>query len=276
MEHWMCQTCGVQFAASEQPPTSCPICSDERQYIGPNGQQWTTLAQMRQQSYQSKYVEHEPGLIGVGATPSFAIGQRALLLRHPEGNVLWDCLSYFDDTTVAEIERLGGASAMAISHPHYYSTMVEWADRFDMPIYLHEADRQWVMRPDDRITFWSGETRQLKGGVTLIRLGGHFAGGTVLHWAQGVEGRGALLSGDIIQVVPDHRWVSFMYSYPNLIPLSASEVARIRDTISPWRFERIYGAWFDRITPEDGHAAVIRSADRYIRALGEPPHQSIE
>ena len=53
MEHWICQTCGVQFAASEQPPATCPICSDERQYIGPNGQQWTTLAQMRQQSYKS-------------------------------------------------------------------------------------------------------------------------------------------------------------------------------------------------------------------------------
>ena len=276
MEYWICQTCGAQFSASEQPPEACPICSDERQYIGPNGQQWTTLAQMRQQGYKSKYVEHEPGLIGVGATPSFAIGQRALLLRHPDGNILWDCLSYFDDATVAEIERLGGVSAIAISHPHYYSTMVEWADRFDMPIYLHEADRQWVMRPDDRITFWSGETRPLRDGVTLIRLGGHFAGGTVLHWAQGADGRGALLSGDIIQVVSDHRWVSFMYSYPNLIPLPATEVARIRDTISPWPFERIYGAWFERITPEDGHAAVIRSADRYIRALSEPPGKPSE
>jgi hypothetical protein len=271
MEHWMCQTCGVQFAASEQPPDVCPICSDERQYIGPDGQQWTTLARMRQQGYRSKYVEHEPGLIGVGATPSFAIGQRALLLRHPEGNVLWDCLSYFDDTTVAELERLGGVSALAISHPHYYSTMVEWADRFDMPICLHEADRQWVMRPDDRITFWSGETRSLKEGVTLVRLGGHFAGGTVLHWAQGADSRGALLSGDTIQVVADHRWVSFMYSYPNLIPLPAAEVARIRDTIRRWRFERVYGAWFDRVVPQDAHAAVLRSADRYIRALSEPP-----
>jgi hypothetical protein len=191
MEHWICQTCGVQFAASEQPPDTCPICSDERQYIGPNGQQWTTLAQMRQQGYQSKYVEHEPGLIGVGATPSFAIGQRALLLRHPEGNILWDCLTYFDDTTVAEIERLGGVSALAISHPHYYSTMVEWADRFDMPIYLHEADRQWLMRPDDRITFWSGETRPLKDGVTLIHLGGHFAGGLALGARRGGQGRAA-------------------------------------------------------------------------------------
>jgi hypothetical protein len=57
----------------------------------------------------------------------------------------------------------------------------------------------------------------------------------------------------------------------NLIPLPAAEVARIRDTIRPWRFERVYGAWFDRIVPQDAHTAVMRSADRYIRALSATP-----
>ncbi|HEX9069053.1 MAG TPA: MBL fold metallo-hydrolase [Ktedonobacterales bacterium] len=267
MEHWICVTCGVQFPASEQPPERCPICTDARQYIGPNGQQWTTLAQMRAQDYQSAYQEHEPGLTGIGTSPSFAIGQRALLVRHPQGNVLWDCMTFFNDATLAEIERLGGVTAMAISHPHYYSTMVEWARHFDMPVYLHEADRKWVMRSDEHLTFWSGDQRPLKDGLTLLRLGGHFAGGTVLHWAQGAEGRGALLSGDIIQVVSDRRWVSFMYSYPNLVPLPAAEVARIQAAIAPWRFERLYGAWFDRVILHDAHDAVQRSADRYIEAL---------
>ena len=46
----------------------------------------------------------------------------------------------------------------------------------------------------------------------------------MLHWAGGADGRGALLSGDIVQVVPDRRYVSFMYSYPNLIPLPAAAV----------------------------------------------------
>src|SRR5713101_2309095 len=124
-------------------------------------------------------------------------------------------MSLIDDETAAGIERLGGLSAIAISHPHYYSTMVEWADRFDAPIYLHEADREWVMRPSERIRFWSGETYALADGITLIRLGGHFPGGTVLHWKEGAGGKGVLLSGDIIQVVADRRWVSFMYSYPN-------------------------------------------------------------
>ena len=267
MEHWICVTCGTQFAASEQPPEACPICSDERQYIGYNGQEWTTLAQMRQEGFRNEFREHEPGLVGIGTTPSFAIGERALLLQHPQGNILWDCMTLLDDETEAEIRRLGGLSTIAISHPHYYSSMVEWAERFDASIYLHEADRQWVMRPSERITFWAGETLPLRDGVTLYRLGGHFAGGTVLHWQQGMNGKGALLAGDIIQVVADRQWVSFMYSYPNLIPLPASEVLRMRDKVEPLEFERLYGAWFERIVVQDAHAAVLRSADRYIHAL---------
>jgi hypothetical protein len=103
--------------------------------------------------------------------------------------------------------------------------------------------------------------------MTLIRLGGHFPGGTVLHWMQGADGKGALLSGDIIQVVADRQWVSFMYSYPNLIPLPAEVVQRIRNTIAPYRFERLYGAWFERMVLRDAHDAVVRSADRYMQAL---------
>jgi hypothetical protein len=272
MEKWICTTCGTQFPPSEQQPEACPICNDERQYVGYQGQQWTTLAQMQQEGFRNEFKEHEPGLIGIGTTPSFAIGERALLVQNEQGNVLWDCMSLIDGETVAGIERLGGLTAIAISHPHFYSTMVEWADRFDIPIYLHEADREWVMRPSERITFWSGETYPLSDNMTLLRLGGHFPGGTVLHWKQGAGGKGALLSGDIIQVVADRRWVSFMYSYPNLIPLPAAEIRRMRDTIAPYQFERLYGAWFERVVTEDAHDAVLRSAERYIRALQSVRH----
>ena len=274
MEKWICFTCGTQFPPSEQPPETCPICLDERQYVGYNGQQWTTLAKIQNDGFRNEFKEHEPGLIGIGTTPSFAIGERALLIQSPQGNILWDCMSLIDEETIARIKRLGGLTAIAISHPHYYSTMVEWATSFDIPIFLHEADRQWVMYPSERITFWSGETFPLSDDMVLIRLGGHFAGGTVLHWQQGVDGKGALLAGDIIQVVADRQWVSFMYSYPNLIPLPAAEIKRIRDTIAPYPFERLYGAWFERVVTHDAHAVVLRSADRYIRALQSPPHTS--
>ncbi|GCE31567.1 hypothetical protein KDA_70510 [Dictyobacter alpinus] len=267
MQHWICVTCGTQFSASQEPPRECPICLDQRQYVGHQGQQWTTMDAMSAEGRSNTLKHHEPHLLGIGTTPKFAIGQRGLLVRSEHGNVLWDCISYLDDETYETVKDLGGISAIAISHPHYYSSMVEWARRFDAKIYLHANDQQWVMRPDERIIFWTGETQQLPGDITLIRLGGHFPGGTVLHWPQGAEGKGALLSGDIITVVADNRWVSFMYSYPNLIPLPASEIQRMRNTIAPYTFDRIYAAWFEAIVPQDAHDAVMRSADRYIEAL---------
>jgi glyoxylase-like metal-dependent hydrolase (beta-lactamase superfamily II) len=208
--------------------------------------------------------ELETGLMGIGTTPSFAIGQRAILVQTGQGNILWDCISFLDDETKKAVEQLGGIDAIAISHPHFYSAMVDWATSFDAQIYVHEADKQWVMRPSERIRFWSGETQALLDDVTLIRLGGHFAGSSVLHWA---HGDGRLLTGDTIQVVADKHWVSFMYSYPNIIPLPASQVSRMRDVVAHYDFERLYGGWFPACVGRDAKNAVIRSADRYIRAL---------
>ena len=169
----------------------------------------------------------EPGLIGIGIEPHFAIGQRALFLRTPEGNILWDCISLLDEAVVEAIKAMGGISAIAISHPHYYSSMIEWSRALgDAPIFLHADDRPWVMRPDKAIVFWESETKTLGADLTLIRCGGHFDGGTVLHWAGGAKSKGALLTGDIIQVVPDRKNVSFMYSYPNYIPLAGARPRR--------------------------------------------------
>lgn len=256
----------MQFAETDAPPARCDICEDERQFVGWSGQQWTTLDALRQ-SHRTVVRLEELGLYGIGMEPSFGIGQRALLLTHPEGNVLWDCIPLLDESLIGMIRGIGGISAIAISHPHYYSTMVEWSRAFDCPLFLHAADQQWVMRPDPVIEFWGGETKEIGPGLTLIRCGGHFAGGTVLHWPGGADGKGAILSGDIPQVVQDRRWVSFMYSYPNLIPLPASTVRRIVAAVDPFDFDRIYGAWWGKVVATDAKAAVERSAERYIRAI---------
>ena len=123
------------------------------------------------------------------------------------------------------------------------------------------------MRPDPVIEYWDGERKKLDGGLTLIHCGGHFDGGSVLHWPNGADGKGVILSGDILQVVQDRRWVSFMYSYPNLIPLPASTVRRIVEAVEPFEFDRIYGAWWGKTVFSDAKAAVKRSADRYLRTL---------
>ena len=270
MTAFICSTCGTQFAESADAPSGCPICLDPRQYVGDGGQSWTTLAELAA-THRMRVEDEEPGLIGIGVEPSFAIGQRALL----GGGLLWDCLSLVDDEAVGAVEAAGGIDSIAISHPHYYGAMVEWADRFDARILLHEADREHIMRPSDRIELWSGDRYPIDDERELIRLGGHFAGAPSATGAAGAGGRGALLTGDIVQVVADRDWVSFMYSYPNLIPLPAGEVERIRGVLETLEFDRIYGAWWGRNVMDDAKAKALRSADRYLAALaGESPHGS--
>lgn len=267
MNNYICVQCGTQFGETEGPPQRCPICEDERQFVSWKSQHWITLDQLRTDHFNriEKEAEH---LVGIGSEPSFAIGQRALLVQSPGGNLLWDCVTLLDEQTIARIKALGGIRGIAISHPHFYSAMVEWSRAFnDAPVYLHAADREWVMRDDPAIHYWDEATHSLWDEMTLVHCGGHFDGGTVLHWPGGAAGRGALLTGDIIQVVLDARYVSFMRSYPNLIPLSAAAVSRIVERTERFAFEHIHGAWWQRNILSDGKGAVKRSADRYLRAI---------
>jgi hypothetical protein len=266
MPAFICTACGTQYSDSASPPAHCAICEEERQYVPPRGQTWTTMDALAAGHFNS-YREHEPGVIGIGTQPSFAIGQRAILLRTPGGNVLWDCISLVDAATVDLIKGLGGIQAIAISHPHFYTTMVDWARAFNAPIHLHAADREWVMRSDQAISHWDGETLKLWDRVTLVRCGGHFPGGTVLHWAGGASGRGAVCAGDILAVCTDRKWLTFMRSYPNFIPLSVREVSAIGGALEAYAFETIYGHYFDRVIAGNGKLVLEKSIARYIAAI---------
>ncbi|HQV70924.1 MAG TPA: hypothetical protein PLJ62_04980 [Thermoflexales bacterium] len=267
MPNYICLTCGTQYPESETPPAACPICQDERQYVGWGGQQWATLSEL-QTKHKNEFRPQGEGITGIGSSPKIAIGQRALLVQTAEGNLLWDCVSLIDDETAQKVKNLGGLRAIAISHPHFYSSMVAWSRAFGgVPIYLHEDNRAWVMRPAPEIVFWQSETLALFGGLTLIRCGGHFDGSTVAHWQAAERGAGAIFTGDTINVAQDRRWLSFMKSFPNDIPLPARAVRHIAASVEPFAFDKIYGGWWDAIVSEDGKAAVKRSAERYIRAI---------
>jgi hypothetical protein len=267
MTNFICVTCGTQFAATEHAPDHCPICEDERQYVGHEGQQWTTLEDL-QRTHSNTIRLEEPGLYGIGSTPRFAIGQRALLVQHPNGNVLWDCISLLDEATIKRINELGGISKIVISHPHFYSSMIEWAYEFGASIHLPATDRQWLNRPDPKIQFWDGDSLELQSGLRVIRCGGHFDGSSVLHWQAGANDQGVLLTGDTITVVADRRFLTFMRSYPNQIPLHPNAIRHIWKAVEPLRFERIYGGWWDAIVPENARERVRISAQRYLQALG--------
>ncbi len=258
----LCKACGTSYQVSTTPPDACKICEDARQFVPVSGQQWIALPALA--AYSNKWRQHEENLLSVQTVPSFAIGQRAFLIRTAQGNILWDCIARLDEATKTLIGSLGGLKAIAISHPHYYTTMQDWAAEFDAPVYLHASDKAWIMRDSPHITLWEGETLQLTPDICLLRLGGHFPGGCVLHWA---HDEGVLLSGDILQVTPGADAVSFMWSYPNMLPLAAKTVRSIADRLENVKFARLYGAFEGREIITDAATKVRSSAQRYIACL---------
>lgn len=266
MTRYICETCGTQHADSAAPPARCLVCEDERQYVGWQGQRWTTHEELAQRF--SLRVEEDNGLLAFALPSEFAIPQRALLLPTDAGNILWECVSLVTAEAVEALKARGGVDLIAISHPHFYSAMVEWSDALGgVPILLHEADRQWVMRPAPQVEFWHGDVKRLSDAVTLIRCGGHFAGSTALHWRDGPTTGGALFPGDALQVAGDRRHVGFLYSYPNYVPMKASNVRAMRERLAPFEFAQVFGFSWGRNITSDGREAVDASFDRYFHAI---------
>jgi hypothetical protein len=236
------------------------------------GQHWTTLEELSAAGYKVKLKEVEAGLHGLTSEPGAGIGQQSMLVSTAEGNLLWDPIGYLDDDAVARVRELGEVAAIIASHPHMYGVQVEWSHRLgDVPVYVSEADKEWVARQDPVIRTWSG-TLDLLPGITLIQPGGHFPGSAVVHWANGAEGKGVLLSGDTIFANPDRTSVSFMRSYPNRIPLSGAVVDRVAKSLDVFSYDRLYGN-FGASIPTDARAVVRRSADRHAAwARGDYDH----
>ncbi|MEO6690689.1 MAG: MBL fold metallo-hydrolase, partial [Dokdonella sp.] len=205
---------------------------------------------------------------GIGLPSEFAIPQRALLLPADAGNILWECVSLVTDEAIAALDARGGVDQIVISHPHFYSSMVEWSEALGgVPILLHEADKEWVLRPSSRIRYWSGDEHALSDAVTLIRCGGHFPGSTALHWRDGPHTGGALFPGDALQVVSDRRHVTFMYSYPNYIPMKPSAVRAMQARLARHAFDDVYGYTWGRNIIGNARAAIDASFSRYLDAV---------
>lgn len=264
MTAWICATCGNQYADTPEPPDGCAICLDERQYVGEGGQRWTSLAELAAAGHRTEVRELEPGLYGIDVEPQFGIGQRALLVRTDAGNVLWDIPGFIDDAAIERVRELGGLAAVTASHPHFYGVLIEWSHAFgNAPVLLPAADLHWLRRPDPAVQPWQG-VKQVLPGVTLVQCGGHFPGSAVLHWQHGAGGKGVLLTGDTIGVVADSRFVSFMRSFPNYIPLPERDIDRILTALAPYEYDRIYSGPWPRVVDRDAKAAVAGSARRYL------------
>jgi hypothetical protein len=259
---WICATCAVETADLPEAPAECAICEDERQWVPAAGQQWTTLAALRDKGTHIIMTEVEPELWGLRAEPEVGIGQQTMAVRTPEGVLLFDCVGYLDDAAVELVRGLGPTLAVAASHPHMYGVQTEWARALGgVPVLVAAADREWVRRADPLVELYENR-REVAPGLTLHRVGGHFPGQAVVEWATGNEGRGVLLAADAIFPNPDRRSVSFLRSYPNRIPLSANVVQRVAAQVEELHFDRLYNN-FGAVVPKDAKRIVRFSADRH-------------
>jgi hypothetical protein len=259
-ENNICHTCGTRYG--DNVPLKCPVCADDRQYIPVTGQRWTNYHQLKNIS-AIRVDKLLPDVYTLRVVPAFAIAQKAHLICSPSGNLLWDCLPFIDEPTVAFIRSIGGLKGIAISHPHYYGLMSEWAKTFDCPIYLHEADKEWVMDKNPHIEFWSGQKYALWDDMEIVHTAGHFPGSTILHTPH-VGNGGSLFVGDSLYIAPSFKFISMMHSYPNNIPLLKNDVQYISEQVSPISFDSMYGAFEWQNMHSGAKALFLNSVDAYL------------
>lgn len=281
----ICTTCGTQFPTTDRKAlTTCHICDDPRQFVPPAGQSFTTLAEISK-THENEFTPYEADerMISIRTVPKFAIGQRAILLRTPEGNVLWDCVTLLDEETVRRVNELGGLKAIVISHPHYYSTHVEWARAFGCPVYISAEDKSWTtMSSSHQQLITSTETEILDTGIKAIKLGGHFPGSLVLLFAS------HLLIADTLVTTPSGlgKWdvdalgekrakppglntFAFLWSIPNMIPLSVGEMGRMWGVLKGYEFGSTHGAFEGMDVVDEGvKGRVLESMRIQARFMG--------
>jgi glyoxylase-like metal-dependent hydrolase (beta-lactamase superfamily II) len=124
--------------------------------------------------------------------------------------MLWDLVAFIDQATIDFINQKGGIKAIVISHPHFYTTHLEWARIFKCPVYMSADDAEWLNREDTNgVRKWIKgvqEIEEVGGEVKAIQCGGHFDGSAVLLWER------KLCIADTFMSVPVSRgFLGLMY-----------------------------------------------------------------
>jgi hypothetical protein len=289
----ICRACGTQFDAENRKVlTRCRICDDQRQFVPPSGQAFTTLRELKDspKAYKNKWkaFDDDDRFWSIWTEPKVAIGQRAILIKTPQGNILWDCITFLDNETIAKINSLGGLAAIVISHPHYYTTHLEWADAFSCPVYLSWEDKAWLNRLDrlgKARTFIESVEEEVeiageKSGVVALKLGGHFPGSLVCL------AHGRLLIADTLMTTPSGLgdWSKgpdgkkdgkldgmnsyvFMWSIPNMIPLSPEVIEGMWKVLKRYDFRSTHGAFVGTEIHDGGGGSESKVKERVLESM---------
>lgn len=179
---------------------------------------------------------------------------------------------YLDGETTDFIHEKGGLKAIVISHPHYYTTHLEWARIFDCPVYLAEDDKEWLCQSDSEgwRRFLKNDVEEIISGVTAAKPGGHFIGSLVLCWDKKLFVADTLVTVPVripsislhtpltdlrtdsltlqsalyhINRPPGTTSYAFMWSIPNMIPLSPAQMLHMWRVLERLEFASTHGAF---------------------------------
>ncbi|KAF4449738.1 hypothetical protein F53441_7033 [Fusarium austroafricanum] len=286
-DSWLvCDTCGTQFPTTDRSALkTCYVCDDPRQFVPPSGQSFSTLGELKKK-HKNEWTScpSDPNITFICSTPKLAIGQRAILIKTPKGNILWDCITLLDDETITRIKYEGGLKAIVISHPHFYSTHVQWARAFACPVYIASDDKHWTaLSSSHQVLIDNIETAIQDTDAKAIKLGGHFPGSLVLHYnsrlfiadtlmttASGVGNWSVDATGAARDRPVGLNSFSFLWSIPNFIPLSTQEMARMWRVLKGYEFRATHGGFMGMdIEADDVKERVLESMRIQAGSIGD-------
>ncbi|WVQ79136.1 hypothetical protein IAT38_001231 [Cryptococcus sp. DSM 104549] len=281
----ICQACGTQYPSRRD---NCTICEDPRQFVPESGQAWSSLAELGSSSKHSLLPDKEDARVNhIQTEPPFGINQTPFLIETAGGSYIWECAAFLSLGLIGHLTELKTPlKAIAISHPHFFSTSLTWARALRVPLYLCEADKEWFQRLDDvkesdDVRWWTGEA-ELGPGVKVIQCGGHFPGSSVLYWDRLLEPppspshlpttptpvSGLLFTSDTIGVQANQTRFTFLWSAPNLIPLRPRSVLAVAERVKGLSFGQATSSWPGRWVREDARKVLEESVVEYIGAEG--------
>ena len=234
LKHYACSNCGHwQIWFDHEPPLSCPICTDTRNALPPDGWDFKDEAFARGH-FENHWQEMMPGLWGFWATPKFGLGATGWLIVRDDGNVAFEACPYYQPDAIAKIRELGGINVLAASHPHGYGALWQLQREFEPTLTVHKDDIRYTKA--FRVTWPADDEHELAPGLTLHHVGGHYEGHSVL-WD---EAHAALFCGDSLKIELAHDGspvaISCHKAFHYEIPLSHGELRHYREIFATLPF----------------------------------------
>jgi len=235
VKRWVCTNCGF-WQSNFSTPTSCPVCRDFRHTPPDDGWHFLDLAQA--QTVAKTTWREDAGVWIFGSSPKWGIGPSGYFLPRSSGNIFFESCPFYSLDALDFLEKRGGVSYFAASHPHSYGGGWQLQERFSPRVAFQLEDLAWTNEFSTDCPF--NEELNLGDGARLIHTGGHFAGHSILHLAN----EKILFAGDMLKFHFDEsggcNGISTHKGFNRRIPMTHAEIRRYRETLENLDFERIY------------------------------------